>query len=545
MRLLHSENKKILQNPSFYFVILLILASIIINAFYFTPKNTISYNKYDSESFEELLLDFNTNIKFDYEENYYNTSKQLITLYKTRNDKFSELYDKINNSIDFLDLFYNNPSTETRNNLNNCLNDIFTTFKFSSTSKRPIYFLINENIYYDYVDYIDDLIYKTSNTEQPLSNNDLVTYLKDKNSKKTLISLNDYIFKFNISDNLLTKLENLDLIHQQTISNILNSISIDTEKDSLVYNINKYCLQQKTWSNYVVQSILYDGLKNYSEFQISNFLNVDNLNLYELNENNLRNEYLIKNQKSYLEYRIVSGITNKTSYNNSVYDFAYICTEVALVIIVFYMLFTCAYTISGEYSRGTLKLLLIRPYKRDKIILSKILSIFMLTTFMLLMSFLSSFIIGSIFIKETAFLPVLVVFNSKIVFTTTQQILTLIYLVSKLIQLLVIILFFILISVLVHNEILAFSVSALCTFITFCLNGLTTKFSILNFLPNLNISLYKFFGGASNLKSEVLSILTNHPTLSVDFYITVGYVITLIITFNIIIFKKFKKLDVK
>lgn len=57
--------------------------------------------------------------------------------------------------------------------------------------------------------------------------------------------------------------------------------------------------------------------------------------------------------------------------------------------------------VAGEFSEGTVKLLLIRPSKRWKILLSKYLSTLLSTLFMLLILFIVSFMVGGIFFGFT------------------------------------------------------------------------------------------------------------------------------------------------
>lgn len=69
-------------------------------------------------------------------------------------------------------------------------------------------------------------------------------------------------------------------------------------------------------------------------------------------------------------------------------------------VVSFISLFTIiigAGMVAGEFSEGTIKLLLIRPSKRWKILLSKYLSTLLSTLFMLAVLFVVSFIVGGIF----------------------------------------------------------------------------------------------------------------------------------------------------
>ena len=122
---------------------------------------------------------------------------------------------------------------------------------------------------------------------------------------------------------------------------------------------------------------------------------------------------------------------------------------------------------------------------------------------------------------------------------------SLIYLITKVIEIYIIMLFFVLLSILIKKEIFTFIIASFFTCITFILKRLSFKASLLNFLPNLNISLYRFFGGSSDLYSPSISAITQPASLSINFYTSVIYIVCLIIIMNILIFKNFKRIDVK
>ncbi|OLO27621.1 hypothetical protein BTR23_19550 [Alkalihalophilus pseudofirmus] len=108
-----------------------------------------------------------------------------------------------------------------------------------------------------------------------------------------------------------------------------------------------------------------------------------------------------ENQKQYFhevmtmnEYRLVNDIA--PIYEQSVWGFTQ--NSAALVsIITLFTIVIAASSVAGEFSSGTIKLLLIRPVHRLKILLSKYVSAFCYTLLFLLTLFIVSFILGGLF----------------------------------------------------------------------------------------------------------------------------------------------------
>lgn len=67
--------------------------------------------------------------------------------------------------------------------------------------------------------------------------------------------------------------------------------------------------------------------------------------------------------------------------------------------------------ISEEFNKGTIKLLLVRPYNRTKIILSKFITIILMTIFVVIISYLMELIIGGIFFGFNSLSTNVLVYN--------------------------------------------------------------------------------------------------------------------------------------
>ena len=544
MKLFKGENKKLLQNPSYYFIILMIIGLIIVSAFYFSPQKSVDYmtfeNSTSTDVFEHFNLEIIPSVNSDIE-----NAESIVNEYKTRTDPVTSLNLDIADLKDLIYQFTQNPTDENRENLSSEYSSFINRFFYNAENTSLKKFLIKTSDYHDYKTYLIDI--QTAMTDVTnTTNQNLSDILENKNIIVTLTGLSEKIYNFNVSDTVIEKLT-LDIsIGKTYLSEKQNAIAslTDDDLDKLINYVNEYVIYADTLCDYVYFSVLADGLSPYTDMQISKFLTTSNINLYEIKETVLKYDYLISNNKTKLDFSIVSPINVTSSYKTSVFDFAYVATEICFIIIVFYLIFLCAYSISGEYSRGTLKLLMIRPFRRYKILFSKIASILINSIIMVLLSYIVSLIVGSFFIPNSDVLPVLTVYNATNILITTQENIALIYLLSKIIEVTVIVLAFVTISVLIPREIYSIATCSLITIITILMKKYFTKISLLIFLPNVNLNLFKYFGGASYV-SESMFTFTTPPTLSFDINAAIVYIVAMIIIFNVISFRKFKELDIK
>ncbi|KMY50906.1 ABC transporter permease [Peribacillus loiseleuriae] len=127
------------------------------------------------------------------------------------------------------------------------------------------------------------------------------------------------------------------------------------------------------------------------------------------------------------EYRITHDMPKVTSYN--VWTFM----NGMMGVVDFVALFTiiiAAGIVASEFSSGTIKLLLIRPINRAKILLSKYITVLLYALFMLGILFVLSFILGAVFFgfeqnqPHLAYLDGQIIERAQIPFLLTQYLLS-------------------------------------------------------------------------------------------------------------------------
>ncbi|MEH7384101.1 ABC transporter permease [Bacillus sp. JJ1521] len=107
------------------------------------------------------------------------------------------------------------------------------------------------------------------------------------------------------------------------------------------------------------------------------------------------------------EYRLEHNIAPTDSSSTSIWTYMSYTAEIVSVITLFTIV-VGASSVASEFTWGTIKLLLIRPVSRAKILLSKYLATILFALFSLALLFVASLLVGSIFFGFDGSIPHLV-----------------------------------------------------------------------------------------------------------------------------------------
>ena len=203
--------------------------------------------------------------------------------------------------------------------------------------------------------------------------------------------------------------------------------------------------------------------------------------------------------------------------------------------------------ISKEYSDGTIKLLAIRPYKRNKIILSKILATMFFAFIFVLVSLIVTLITG-IIIYDISFPTMLLTFNATFTFTLPIWAVFLIYVASLMIKIWIFALLAITISTIFKSYIAAVCVSVGIYILNLVVTFVSKGANWLKYNIFANLDLFKFFGGSFTSSYSTNENLTNlflSPVFADSSVILTGIVITaMALILNIVLFTVFKHKDI-
>ena len=139
-------------------------------------------------------------------------------------------------------------------------------------------------------------------------------------------------------------------------------------------------------------------LLDYEDKDISKMNDDEKSHYYEVREQYLANEYALKNDID------INTIGNLRTIMESFFE------EYLLMLII--MIFMIAGSItSQEFSKGTIKLLLLKPYSRFKILLSKYITVILSIIVAFVIMFLIQFVVGGVFFGFDSLADPLIIYS--------------------------------------------------------------------------------------------------------------------------------------
>lgn len=360
--LIKNELYKVFKRKSIYILLSIMLCIITLNTFLTKkysiedPVSTSAEEKYELQELKRTIDSYDKNSPGEKEE-YYNTLSN-IELYELT-DKYKEPWKKILIRENLRDIIH------SMNNAKYIEKDIEA---YNEYKKEYDKFLkeLDSNSWKYFV-----------NKEIKITTDEIASLEKEREKAK-----NKELYNSRIKEEK-NKLEKLKLRLEKDIpynNNYLNTALEDYKQAPQTYKEFK-------------ESII----KNTSEFNIKEEYQIKRQYI-EYMKNNANNKYIIDNKVD-----INSPKTTRNLLINTLSDnFLFIMIIIAAV---------AGSIVSTEFDKGTIKLLLIRPYSRNKILLSKyIVSMFMII-FAILSAFIMQLIIGGIFFGFSSLNIPVVIYN--------------------------------------------------------------------------------------------------------------------------------------
>ena len=278
----------------------------------------------------------------------------------------------------------------------------------------------------------------------------------------------------------------------------------------------------------------FDEFNEYLEIYQSNRATV--LSYEQIDENTLKQEEKTNKKEAIKEteiskYKIENHI-EKVSYGSNYYIFSNFYTEFFTMILVIIVLVGGS-IVSEEFSKGTIKLLLVKPYTRTKILLSKFLTVLIMILFAIISVFIMQMIIGGIFFGYDSLSIPYVTYNMTTSSIESISVLRyfLLSTIAILPQLILIGTIAFALSTITTSTSLANTLTIIGVFGSDIINGIAQSFEMewLKFFPTLNWDYNCYlFGGNSPYKGITLPF-----SISICL---IYFVVILLITF--LVFKK-------
>lgn len=477
-------------------------------------------------------------------------SKNIISFYtneltKEQNSKKTELYSLVSNSKQlYMDLSaaantsdnITSKNDEIRNNLKQSIMDFNSRFKSLVGGNNGFYYLLITSEEKQNFDVFMSQVLTQPFGDMPYSATVNKIYELDIFNK-----FDDFI------DNLLVFMPSKEAIEQsqtnlnKAISNI-KKIETDIENFKTNFSNDSTLEKKQEFRNLMIRyqqaTINIYKLTSYTvnDSALSKFTDDQIQSLYQFKNSEYNTKYSIKEQKSICQYYLDTNkyafeyanplsLTTSSNAEANVYDFMYFALELCCFIIIIYVLYLGATMIAGEYQNGTMKLLAIRPYSRNKILFSKLLATVTVGLIFLLLTFIVTFIAGGILFGIES-MNILLVFNASLV-TSVSPIVSILFLfLTKAIEIIFYAIFALCISTLFKSNVGSVVVSVLIYFITFVLRMFTVNLGIIKYIPFLNTNLFGYFGSNSiNASGSVISNLFKSIIANdMNFFISFGII---------------------
>ena len=445
------------------------------------------------------------------------TSTNQIKKYSELSKKFKDTVDLIFTNDDLLIFTTKKANKEFTNNYDSLIVDIESGMEnkvFTQVGKQNVAELLKKNNY-------------------PEKFNNYLKTLKFLDVDKPLIE------RFNKITEQVNK-------NRVLIENDVTKEKDSTETSKIATFMTSYKLLGTTYNNLVKQLTLKQLSAKVSVNDIrdgkTSLENISSFNSYENNQNISRNEYQI-NTTVYDNTTLQTfSFENTSGYKQSAFDCIYITLKICTILIVFFTIMMIAGLITSETENGTIKLLLIRPYNRSKILIGKMLATLFFSVIFLLLAVVISFTFGAIKFGMPALTNVLVTFNATSTFLINPVLLLLIFFVSCVLDIIFYLILSLTVAVLFRSYIGAITTSFLIYVGAVIVGAFLPSSIIYAYLPFTNTSLFRFFGGEllSNITNKasvfvatpVQSAQTIYSSLIITGVTSIVLLITALVTFN-------------
>lgn len=536
------------------------------NDYYMSDSNTTASFDYNTKlGFDNEIANITKTINFYYY-TYYSETEYGSTIDGTIYDsiiKVSNLYSDFENIKVCLNDYQGkctgtNTDRETsRNNLKTAITKMQLDLVQIAKPQSTIIALVNEGVRKELN---DDVLVKAynylnigkngnSSTDKAAFDNILAMNFTEK-IKTALDSFEEFKPSQEVLDKALEYVEEVKVrsadfnaqIEEYATNNGSSKEATNRKEFNLLVTKNKLTISE--CKDIVELSIHYDALKGFSANQITKYSATKDVNIYELQENLTKNEYMFKNKSLALDYATPLSITQTSNDYANAFDFSYFALRLCLFIIIIYTVVLAASSIAGEQQAGTFKLLAIRPFSRNKLFMGKMLSTILMGFILLFISVIATFIAGVIKFGTVASLPVLIVFNAHSAFTMPVFGEYLIAILTMCYEIVFFVIMAYAISTIFKSNVGAVAVSIFIYFASLILNTIAPSATVLRFLPFTNINLFKYFGSSflsTQASSFLFSVLTPTVILGSTFVFSLlmsGLFALLILGISLIVFNK-------
>ncbi len=353
------------------------------------------------------------------------------------------------------------------------------------------------------------------------------------------IEINEDVYNELVNEYYVVAKDTLQNKYMKQIEDFYNDhLESKTEED--MTQINEYIAQYNSYS--IMNKTLLDNkfqllrIGNKSDTELKDLVGYTEVSKYALNEQDALYEYVLAKEDFDYNYLTSFNFNKASGSSSNAYDFAVYSMQILSIFIIVFTVFYACSSIAGDQSSGTMKMIAIRPYTRNKLFAGKFLACLMFGMMLMTIATIASFVVGGI-MYGVPLTTALVVFNSQTVVTMSPVLLMVLYLLSVIINLV----FYISLAMFIC---LIFKSNTLSVFLTSALYGLqiilngVTGAVWLKYTPFGHFDLFKYFGNPQ------LGFLSMNILPDANFVVSAVVIGLLIVVMNSISHLIFKVRDI-
>lgn len=380
---------------------------------------------------------------------------------------------------------------------------------------------------------------------------EVATRLNNDNYINQLYAYNDLLKYIDYSDK--TIIDNLNTLqkykntNQEAILTKIDELKNATSVSSINEQITNYKLMASTYGRVVENTVTSHIVKNLSANGIKNLYNYDLKSYNEYNQNTslMYDTYYLKNNVYSNSYLNTFNYNQTIDYETTAYDYIFSTLKICTLLIIIFTMMMSAYLISSECDSGTIKLLLMRPFNRGKILSAKMLATLFFSLCFMLLSLIITFVGGLVSFGLPTLSKMLVVFNSTTIFQTTPLVMLLIYLLTAIFDIILFLILSYFVSIIFKSFAASISTSFITILLTIVLSLSLTNTIAYAFIPLTNISWFRYFGvqQTSANPNIIESILSTPIQSNMSIWISIGVLALTCAILYLITYSTFKKRD--
>lgn len=345
-----------------------------------------------------------------------------------------------------------------------------------------------------------------------------------------------------LSDTLKTEVQsyyNKAIARLEVINTQITELP-DSTKSADINNIKLLIAKYVDVTEQVNQAVSDSYYLNISD-KLNEYYGFPDFNEYQTREECTKALYLLTNNSYSSNYAVAFNLSTNSNEKTNAFDFMFSTIQPVMFVIIVFLVIIASTSVGGEFSNGTIKLLLVRPYSRKKILSAKITASTIFASFFIFLSMLVSLIIGGIMFGFNS-LPILCIFNSTTAFVIEPLVLTLILFICLVVKAIIYINLGVLVSALFKNSVGSIVLTMFIYFFGLIANMFFSGVSWFKFLPFSHFDLFNYFSPQIAV-DQIQRIFVSGLNQS-SIFISLGYSAVVLLILTVVSFEVFKRSDI-